>query len=218
MADLETEVAGERVLLLAERALFRPRTGELLIADPHWGKAAAFRAAGVPVPGGTTTEGLERLSRALERTGAARLVILGDLFHARTSRQPATLDAVRAWRQRHAMLPVTLIRGNHDRHAGDPPGELGIDCCEAPCAAPPFLLAHHPFEPADGYVLAGHVHPSVTLRGVGRQRERLPCFHFGARVGVLPAFGAFTGTADVAVTPGDRVYVVAGDRVLPVAG
>ncbi|HEX8244490.1 MAG TPA: ligase-associated DNA damage response endonuclease PdeM [Longimicrobium sp.] len=218
MADLETEVAGERVLLLAERALFRPRTGELLVADPHWGKAAAFRAAGVPVPGGTTTEGLERLTHALERTGAARLVILGDLFHARTSRQPATLGAVREWRARHAALPVTLIRGNHDRHAGDPPGELGIDCCEAPCAAPPFLLSHHPFEAADGYVLAGHVHPSVTLRGVGRQRERLPCFHFGARVGVLPAFGAFTGTADVAVNPGDRVYVVAGDRVVPVAG
>ncbi|HEX8905829.1 MAG TPA: ligase-associated DNA damage response endonuclease PdeM, partial [Longimicrobiaceae bacterium] len=175
-------------------------------------------AAGVPVPGGTTTEGLERLTRALERTGAARLTILGDLFHARTSRQPATLEAARAWRRRHADLPVTLIRGNHDRHAGDPPGELRIDCCDPPCADPPFLLSHHPFEPETGYVLAGHVHPSVTLRGVGRQRERLPCFHFGARVGVLPAFGAFTGTADVAVAPGDRVFVVAGDRVLPVAG
>jgi len=218
VADIETTVAGERVLLLAERALFRPRTGELLVADPHWGKAAAFRAAGVPVPGGTTAEGLDRLSRALERTGAARLVILGDLFHARSSKQAATLDAVRAWRGRHAALPVTLIRGNHDRHAGDPPGELGIDCCEAPCAAPPFLLAHHPYEAEEGYVLAGHVHPSVTLRGVGRQRERLPCFHFGARVGVLPAFGAFTGTADVAVSPGDRVFVVAGDTVLPVTG
>jgi uncharacterized protein len=218
VADLETTVASERVLLLPERALFRPRTGELLVADPHWGKAAAFRAAGVPVPGGTTTEGLQRLSRALERTGAARLVILGDLFHARTSRQPATLDAVREWRARHASLPVTLIRGNHDRHAGDPPGELGIDCCDAPCAAPPFLLVHHPCEDAAGYVLAGHVHPSVTLYGAGRQRERLSCFHFGERVGVLPAFGAFTGTADVAVAPGDRVFVVAGDRVLPVAG
>ncbi|HEX6748413.1 MAG TPA: ligase-associated DNA damage response endonuclease PdeM [Longimicrobium sp.] len=218
MGDVETEVAGERVLLLHERALFRPRTGELLVADPHWGKAAAFRAAGVPVPGGTTAEGLERLSRALERTGAARLTILGDLFHARTSRQPATLETVRAWRERHASLPVTLIRGNHDRHAGDPPGELRIDCCDQPCADPPFLLSHHPFESPAGYVLAGHLHPSVKLRGVGRQRERLPCFHFGARVGVLPAFGAFTGTADVEVAPGDRIYVVAGDRVIAVAG
>lgn len=215
---LETELAGERVALLPERALYHPRTATLLVADPHWGKAAAFRAAGVPVPGGTTAEGLARLTRALETTGAAKLVILGDLFHARAAKQRATVEVALAWRDRHAALPITLIRGNHDRHAGDPPPELRIDCCDPPCADPPFVLAHHPFESPDGYVLAGHVHPSVTLRGAGRQRERLPCFHFGPRVGILPAFGDFTGTADVAVTPGDRVFVIAGDRVLAVTG
>lgn len=217
MADLETEVAGERVLLLPERAIHVPRTRTLLIADAHWGKAAAFRAAGVAVPGGTTREGLARLSRAIERTDPARLVILGDLFHAREGKAAATLQAARDWRERHASLPVTLVRGNHDRHAGDPPGELRIDCCDPPCVEPPFVFAHHPFDSPQGYVLAGHVHPSVTLRGVGRQRERLPCFHFGERCGILPAFGEFTGTADVSVSPGDRVYVVAGERVIAVA-
>lgn len=216
-ADVETELAGERVVLLAERALYRPAAGTLLVADPHWGKAAAFRAAGLPVPGGTTTEGLERLTRALERTGARRLVILGDLFHARSGRSPQTLAAAAAWRARHPDLPVTLIRGNHDRHAGDPPPELAIEACEPPCHDPPFLYTHHPAPLQAGYVLAGHVHPSVTLRGVGRQRERLPCFHFGPRVGLLPAFGAFTGTADVAVTRADRVFVVAGERVIQVS-
>jgi len=214
---VETEVAGERVVLLPERALYHPRSGALLLADPHWGKAATFRAAGLAVPGGTTTEGLARLTRAIERVRPARLVILGDLFHAREGKSPATLAAARAWRARHAELPVTLVRGNHDRHAGDPPGELRIDCCDAPCAEPPFVLAHHPFDSPHGYVLAGHVHPSVTLRGVGRQRQRLPCFHFGARRGVLPAFGEFTGTADIPVVPGDRVYVVAGDRVIEIS-
>ena len=217
MTGVETEVAGERVLLLPERALYHPRSGSLLLADPHWGKAATFRAAGLPVPGGTTTEGLARLTRAIERVAPARLVILGDLFHAREGKAPATLAAAREWRARHAELPVTLVRGNHDRHAGDPPGELRIDCCDAPCAEPPFVLAHHPFDSPHGYVLAGHVHPSVTLRGVGRQRQRLPCFHFGARRGVLPAFGEFTGTADVSVVPGDRVYVVADERVIEIS-
>lgn len=216
MAELETEVAGERVVLLPERALYHPRSRTLLVADPHWGKAAAFRAAGVAVPGGTTREGLARLSRAIDRAGPAKLVILGDLFHAREGKAPATLRAAVEWRARHAPLPVTLVRGNHDRHAGDPPGEMAIDCCDPPCVDPPFVLAHHPYDSVDGYVLAGHVHPSVTLRGVGRQRERLPCFHFGPRHGILPAFGEFTGTADVTVAPGDRVYVVAGERVIAV--
>jgi hypothetical protein len=71
---METEVAGERVVLLAERALFRPATGELLVADAHWGKAATFRAAGIAVPGGTTADGLARLDSALERTGADEIV------------------------------------------------------------------------------------------------------------------------------------------------
>ena len=216
--DLAVEVAGERVILLPEHALFRPGAGTLLVADPHWGKAAAFRAAGLPVPGGTTSAGLERLSRALERTGARRLVILGDLLHAREGRAPRTLEAVRAWLDRHAALSITLVRGNHDRRAGDPPAELGIECCDPPCLSPPFVLDHHPEPSGAGYVLAGHVHPSVTLRGAGRQRKRLPCFHFGARVGLLPAFGDFTGTADVSVLPGDRVFVVAGDDVLEIGG
>jgi metallophosphoesterase superfamily enzyme len=58
----------------------------------------------------------------------------------------------------------------------------------------------------------------VTVGRRTTERLRLPCFHFGAGVGVLPAFGAFTGMHAVRARTGDRVYVVAGDRVreLPV--
>lgn len=212
--DLEIELCGERLVLLPERAAFRPRDGTLLVADAHFGKAASFRAFGVPVPGGTTVETLARLSAALERTGAERLVFLGDFFHARAGRTASTLDALAAWRAERSGLPILLVRGNHDRHAGDPPRELGIECANGPVVEAPYGYAHHP-EPADAcYVLAGHIHPSVTLRGMGRQKQRLACFHFGPRVGILPAFGEFTGTADVPVSAGDRVYVVAGEHVL----
>jgi uncharacterized protein len=215
--DLEIELCGERLVLLAERAAFRPSTGELLVADPHFGKAAAFRALGVPVPGGTTAENLARITRTAARTGASSIVFLGDFFHARHGRAARTLDTLAAWRADHPALELTLVRGNHDRHAGDPPAGLGIRCVDGPLAALPFAYAHHP-EPAPAcYVLAGHVHPSVTLRGAGRQRERLACFHLGPHVGILPAFGDFTGTADVRVMPGDRVYVVAGGQVVEAA-
>ena len=46
---------------------------------------------------------------------------------------------------------------------------------------------------------------------------RLPCFWFGSRYGVLPAFGAFTGTADVLPRRGDQVFVIAEKEVLKVA-
>ena len=54
-------VAGEALLLLPERAAYIERTRTLLIADAHFGKAAAFRAAGVLVPRGTTGGTLGRL-------------------------------------------------------------------------------------------------------------------------------------------------------------
>lgn len=213
---LEIELAGEPLLLLPERAAYRPAGETLLVADPHFGKGAAFRAHGFAVPGGTTADTLHRLARAVERTGARRIVFLGDFFHARAGRAPGTLEALARWRGAHPRLELTLVRGNHDLHAGDPPPELGIEPCDGPCAEPPFAYAHHPVESAAGYVLAGHLHPSVTLRGTGRQRQRFPCFHFGDRCGVLPAFGEFTGTAEVRVREGDRLYVVAGGEVLSI--
>jgi metallophosphoesterase superfamily enzyme len=52
-----------------------------------------------------------------------------------------------------------------------------------------------------------------VLDGRARERLRLPCFHFGAGVGVLPAFGAFTGMHAVRRAAGDRVFAIASDSV-----
>jgi metallophosphoesterase superfamily enzyme len=54
----------------------------------------------------------------------------------------------------------------------------------------------------------------VTIRGSGRQKERLPCFLIGEHVALLPAFGSFTGTFTVKPNPRDRVYLVAEGEVL----
>lgn len=218
MTDAALDLAGEPVRLLPERALLLASRATLVVADLHWGKAATFRAAGVPVPSGSTAADLARLDAALDRTGARRLVVLGDLFHARAGRHaPTTLAALGAWRARRGALDILLVRGNHDRTAGDPPADLGIACVDAPHAEGPFTLRHHPEHRAgDGYVLAGHLHPTLRMAGVGRQRARLPCFWFGHEVAVLPAFGEFTGAAVIRPEREDRVWVVAGDAVLEV--
>lgn len=210
------EFGGERLELLPERAVLWERMEMLLLGDTHWGKAAAFRAGGIPVPGGTTRGGLERLERVVARTGARKIVFLGDFLHARTGRAPATLEALDDWRSRHAALDLVLVRGNHDRGAGDPPTSLGIRSVEAPLNVGPFQLTHHPQHPPDGWCIAGHLHPVVRLVGRARERHRLPCFWLTGRTLVLPAFGEFTGGADVAPAPGDRIFVVAGDAVMEV--
>jgi DNA ligase-associated metallophosphoesterase len=212
--DAIADVAGERLILLGERAAYWERARTLLVADPHFGKAATFRAAGVPIPRGTTTGSLARLDTALERTGAERIVFLGDFLHAREGREAETTRVVAEWRRRHARVDMLLVRGNHDKRAGDPGPEIDIRCVDAPFGEPPFVYAHKPTLSGDGYVLAGHVHPAVRLTGAGRESARLPCFWVRPSVMVLPAFGEFTGVAEVAPEPGDSVWVVAEGTVI----
>jgi DNA ligase-associated metallophosphoesterase len=202
--------------LLPQRAAYLVDHRVLLVADAHIGKAVTFRRLGVPVPGGTTTETLQRLSAAVAATGARHIVFLGDLLHSAQSRAAATWAAVARWREAHPGLALTLVRGNHDGHAGDPPTEWGVACLNGPLHLPGLeglALAHHPDPVPGAYVLAGHVHPAAMVGGRAHDRLRLPCFHFGPAVGVLPAFGAFTGMHVLPQGPGDRVYVVAGDSV-----
>jgi len=214
------ERAGEPVHLRPDGALWLPEHRALLVADLHLGKAQTFRRLGVPVPGGTTRRTLALLDAALADSAARRLVMLGDFLHARQALSPALLDALHDWRRRHARLTMTLVRGNHDRHAGDPPASLGIEPADEPLMLGPWALCHHPQAVAGRHALAGHWHPCVTLNGPGGDRLRLPCFWFGTvgcdPVGVLPACGAFTGMAPVRRQPGDRVYVLADGAVCPV--
>jgi DNA ligase-associated metallophosphoesterase len=207
-------LAGVTVHLLADRAMYLPDWSALIVADVHWGKAAAFRARGVPVPHGTTRTGLDRLDAILAGTGATQLYFLGDLLHARDGLAPGTVQTLEAWRASQRALPITLVRGNHDYHAGDPPASLRIDCVDAPLHVGPFALCHHPCELDSGYVLAGHVHPVAQLRGRARQRITLPCFAFGERSGLLPAFGEFTGGAVINEREYARTFVIAEDSVI----
>jgi DNA ligase-associated metallophosphoesterase len=217
MSDAGVTLAGESVVLMVERVLFWPRTGTLVAADLHWGKGAAFRAAGIPVPVGATSDDLGRLDAALFRTCAQRLVVLGDLFHARTGRiATQTLAELRRWRSLRTELEIMLVRGNHDRHSGDPPDDLRINCVDAPAFVPPFVLRHEPADSPEGYTLAGHLHPGIVLAGPALQRERLPCFWLTPRGAVLPAFGSFTGLGPVHPDPGDRVFVIAEQDVIPI--
>lgn len=215
-SDHELQIADEIVHLLPERALFWPRTRTLFIADPHLGKAATFRAHAIPVPEGNTMAELQRLGQAIDRTGADKLIILGDLFHTASGREEAVMKAVTTWREQYATLAIYLVRGNHDRHAGDPPDEWRFTVSDGPTPGPYWVLNHEPLTPSTGYALVGHLHPAVQLTGKGKQALKLPCFWFGPSCGVLPAFGDFIDHGTIRPQRGDQVFVVAEDKVLAV--
>lgn len=214
---IECTVVGEKLVLLPERAVYWPAKKALFVADFHLGKAASFRKLGIPLPTGTTGENVARLDRAIEATGAREVVFLGDFLHSAEGRAPRTFATFAEWRAQRKSVALTIVRGNHDKKAGDPPGEWGARCIEAGEALGPFILNHEPGASRSGYALAGHIHPAVRLSAAGEASLRLPCFWFGSRYGVLPAFGAFTGNAEVRPRRGDQVFVIAEQEVLQVA-
>ena len=207
-------LAGETVELLAERALHWPRAKTLFVADVHLGKAAAFRAGGVADSarrdGARSRHASRRSSRA---RSADHLVVLGDFLHAAAGRVAALDVAFLRWRDAHPALAITLVRGNHDANAGDPPAAWGIAVVADPHPLAPFVLCHEPASPQTGYALCGHVHPGVRVTGGARESVRLPCFVLGPRRTLLPAFGRLTGLAIVALRRRANAVAIAGSRL-----
>ena len=205
-------VGDEQLALLPQKAVYWARESLLAIADIHFGKAAAFRSFGIPVPRGTTSENLDALDAVIDATGANHVLFLGDFLHARAAHAAGTRAAMLAWRRRRCDLILTLVRGNHDRHAGDPAAVLGIDLVDEPYTVGPFSFCHHPDVEAPWYVLAGHVHPVYVL-ATRFDALRLPCFVVGARRMILPSFGSFTGGHVMRQDEGDRIFVTSGEAV-----
>ena len=141
---MQIVVGGQALTLLPDKAAFLPRQHILLVADAHIGKAQSFRALGVPVPEGATHDTLARLSTLIERLQVQRVIFLGDFLHSAHAHRRSTQAALSTWRARHAAIGLTLVRGNHDDRAGDPPPSLGFEVLDEPLMLDGLALVHHP--------------------------------------------------------------------------
>lgn len=213
--------AAPDILLLSGRAAIVPASRTLLVADLHLGKAATFRRLGIPVPEGSAQRDLERLGQLVRSHDVRRLVVLGDLFHAKGGCTPEVFAEFTALRRQIATTAVVLVLGNHDRAAGKLPTSLGLDAC-LPCLdEPPFHFVH---EPATGvtasdrdlFTIAGHLHPTIAIQSPSGDRLADRCFVADSSLLVLPAFGSFTGGHRMEPTEGRRFWIARDDGVVDV--
>jgi len=209
------ELQGQRLELLAQKALFFPEFRCLVVSDLHLGKASHFRKAGIPVPSEVYDRNIESLVKLMQWKRPKKVFFLGDLFHSVYNKEWSYFQNVI---EQFPQIDFQLILGNHDildrRHYSD----CGLSVIEESCEYHGFLLSHEPIEHSQHlYNLYGHLHPGVRLNGRGKQALRLPCFHFMAQSGVLPAFGKFTGLAIQKPKQGEQVYVIAENEVICVS-
>ena len=203
------------LLLHPFRAAFWKEAQTLLVADLHLGKATHFRREGIPAPAGVEDGDLDRLRALLIDLQPRQVIILGDLFHS--AYNPVWEEVGALFRQFHH-ITFELVAGNHDILSAHQYQKTPLILHEGTLLRGPFLFSHQPLEviPEGRYNLAGHIHPAVKLQGTGRQRERLACFFFGERQGILPAFGSFTGAHVLRPSKDDRIFVLTGKEVVEV--
>jgi DNA ligase-associated metallophosphoesterase len=212
------DFSGHPLTLLPTGAVHACAPSALFIADPHFAKSAVFRHAGLGVPDGSDAAVLDRIRDSLALAPARSLVILGDVFHARTPNLDATLNLIATWRENHPDLHWTIVPGNHDRRVPWASWLPGAEILPEGTRFGPWCLAHHPPSEPSSPTLCGHLHPGIAF-GPPRQRKiKSPCFWLRHHTLVLPAFGEFTGLHLIHRQPGDRVWIPAGPSVLEVPG
>jgi DNA ligase-associated metallophosphoesterase len=210
----EKHLLEQHLILHPDRAIFWKEKKSLIVADPHFGKGQVFREGGIPIPSGTTRDDFARLTLLIERFEPTILVILGDLIHDQLNNSTRLNLQIDQWRRRHRNVQLYLTTGNHDVRSGAPPAQFRFDRVATEIYVPPFVFSHQPKSDSSLYGIAGHLHPAVTISGKARLKETLPCFYFGPRSVIMPAFGSFTGIYAIRPTSDDQIYVIAGDQVI----
>lgn len=211
---MKVEIFGEELELFPQKAIFWQKEKILLLADLHLGKINHFRRSGIAVPSKANDKNIEALVDLIWKTKPERVICLGDLFHSHYNPEWEVFGEV----IRHfTAISFELVMGNHDIMSDIQYVRKGIKVSDE-LHIEKFLLTHHLVEevPEGWYNLAGHIHPGVRLQGKGRQAITLPCFYFGDRQGILPAFGMFTGLARIEPKKEEKVFVIADNKIIAV--
>lgn len=209
---MDVEILNEHFRLYPQKAIFWKSQNSLLLSDLHMGKINHFRKAGIPVPAKANDHNLEVFIDLIAMCQPKRIICLGDLFHSHYNAEWEVFGEV----VRHfSSISFDLVQGNHDIMGKYQYSRKGIHVHNT-LHIGKFTLTHHPMEsvPEGEYNIAGHLHPGVSLIGRGRQAMTLPCFYFGDRLALLPAFGKFTGLAKIAPKKQDKVFIIAEDKVI----
>lgn len=200
------------------RCIFWEEESVLIVSDLHFGKSGHFRKSGIGIPQNIYKEDLQRLFSQIQFFKPKILLIAGDMFHSTANKE---LDFFVKWRNDIPYVEFYLIRGNHDILPKKFYKEANIKVFENKLSIGNFCFTHDIASMCDDddgklFTFSGHIHPGVKMNGLGYQSLMLPCFYFGKKHSVLPAFSAFTGLAKIKPLKTDHVFGLVEDAVIKI--
>jgi DNA ligase-associated metallophosphoesterase len=206
-------------VLSSNRVIFWEQEKILILSDLHLGKSGHFRKSGIAVPTALMKEDMQRLVADIQFFKPALVVIVGDLFHSVANKEH---ELFLKWRNDLQQVPFLLVKGNHDIVPDEWYAHANITVAEKIWRRNNFLFVHHIEDVTtdeigvEDYLFSGHIHPAISIKGLGKQSLRFPCFYFTQQYAVLPAFGKFTGTYLVEPTKNEKAFAVVNNSVIAV--
>jgi uncharacterized protein len=218
------KIFNQQFWLTIDRAMFWEEEKALIVSDLHFGKTGHFRKSGIGVPANIYTEDLQRLVVQIQHFQPRQLIIVGDMFHSHANRE---LELFLKWRTDLSGIKMHLVLGNHDILKEDWYAKAGIDLSRQTLSVRRFHFIHDITDllPASTtinlssgvdhlYSFSGHIHPGVRIQGAGRQSLSFPCFYFGKKYAVLPAFSRFTGVAMIKPEKDESVFAIVNKSLI----
>jgi uncharacterized protein len=218
------KILGQQFWLTTDRTMYWDEGGALIVSDLHFGKTGHFRKSGIAVPAAVYKEDLQRLVVQIQYFQPKELIIVGDMFHSHANRE---LELFLKWRTDLSEIKFRLIRGNHDILEESWYLQAGIDLSPQSLTLQRFHFIHdiagyykeentfsNKSGEVDSYFFSGHIHPGIRIQGAGKQSLCFPCFYFGKKYAVLPAFSRFTGVAMIYPESDEQVFAIVNRELI----
>lgn len=216
---MEVDLQGNAFCFHPSGALYWRKTRSLLLADLHLGKESVFQQSGVAIPSGATNATLRVLRTLVQAWKPDRVIVLGDLLHAKIGLTSALEQEIVALVGEGICREWMLIPGNHDRGGISALQQCGWQIADEFVEYHGVEMTHAPDSERNksSLLISGHLHPSVRISLSVREKTLLRCFWLHASQLILPAFGGWTGTKPISPASGDRVFACADDEVIELA-
>lgn len=216
----------QHLWLSPNRSVYWEEEKTMMLSDTHFGKTGHFRKNGIAVPQNIYKEDLQRFFSITQFYKAQRVLVVGDFFHSYANEE---LDWFLKWKRDFTQLQITLVRGNHDVLPAAWYEAAAIEIVPETLLLGPFQFQHNyeekpekdkdnkkhqPDTDQSAYIFSGHLHPGVTIKGLSKQSLRFPCFYFGKKHCILPAFSKFSGLATIKPKKADQVFAIVNDNLI----
>jgi len=196
LSDRLRILPGGAALIVPERVL--------VVADLHLGCEAALEQAGLSLPRVQTAKVWDYVRGLVDSVSPSRLIVAGDLKHN------FSRNLIQEWqdvsqfvRGLCEMVPVEVVRGNHDNFLLSILRELGTPLVPETDVDGVRVIHGHGGVRSDVPTIIGHIHPSVGLRDSVNAGVKDRCFLYNEHVEmlVLPALSIVAGGLDVIRQP-----------------